>query len=219
MEKLNLGNKWTRFEGDFTPEAAKRHGSEMYRRTRIHSIVVFMLTTIIVSLIAYLGELSAFLPLLLAVFITPAIFYGAYKTYRTLQTTGKLELRTLMDGFRDGWFNIIAANLIVSVKVILWSLLFIIPGIVCAYRYFFVNYILVDNPEMPYDEVLKLSAKLTNGRKLDLFGYALSWILWILAIVFTFGLAILYVGPYMEHSGLAIYDAAIKDYNNSEIVA
>lgn len=79
----------------------------------------------------------------------------------------------------------------------LWSLLFVIPGIVKGYSYALTPYILAKYPEIPAKEALKLSMKIMNGRKSELFVLDLSFIGWELLSGVTFGLlGIFFVAPY-----------------------
>lgn len=80
----------------------------------------------------------------------------------------------------------------------LWSLLFVIPGIVKGYSYYMTPYILAKYPEIPAKEALKLSMKIMDGRKMELFVLHLSFIGWAILASLTCGLlGIFYVFPYM----------------------
>lgn len=90
--------------------------------------------------------------------------------------------------------------------VILWSLLFIIPGIYKAYQYRMVPYILGENPDMTYQEVLQRSKDMMEGHKWNTFVLDLSFILWHILGGITCGLAeIFYVAPYVNLTDAALY--------------
>ena len=90
--------------------------------------------------------------------------------------------------------------------VVLWSLLFIVPGIYKAYQYRMVPYILGENPDMTYQEVLKRSKDMMDGQKWDAFVLDLSFILWHMLGGITCGLAeIFYVAPYVNLTDAALY--------------
>lgn len=90
--------------------------------------------------------------------------------------------------------------------VVLWSLLFIIPGIYKAYQYRMVPYILGENPDMTYQEVLQRSKDMMDGQKWDAFVLDLSFILWHMLGGITCGLAeIFYVAPYVNLTDAALY--------------
>ena len=90
--------------------------------------------------------------------------------------------------------------------VVLWSLLFIIPGIYKSYQYRMVSYILAENPDMPYREVLQRSKDMMNGQKWNAFVLDWSFILWHMLGGITCGLAeVFYVAPYVNLTNAALY--------------
>lgn len=90
--------------------------------------------------------------------------------------------------------------------VVLWSLLFIVPGIYKAYQYRMVPYILGENPDMTYQEVLQRSKDMMDGQKWNAFVLDLSFILWHMLGGITCGLAeIFYVAPYVNLTDAALY--------------
>ena len=97
------------------------------------------------------------------------------------------------------------STLLVMLYTFLWSLLFIIPGIVKSYSYAMTPYILLDRPELSATEALKESEKMMNGHKMELFILDLSFIGWILLSMLTCGILVLYVEPYMMATKSAFY--------------
>ncbi len=90
---------------------------------------------------------------------------------------------------------------------ILWSMLFIIPGIIKGIAYSMAPYILVDKPEIPATEVLEESMRMTDGHKAEIFVFYLSFLGWILLSVITFDIVgIFYAFPYMQVSAAGIYE-------------
>lgn len=86
-----------------------------------------------------------------------------------------------------------------------WSLLFVIPGIVAAYRYSMATYIMAENPGMQATEAIERSKALMDGRKGDLFCLDLSFIGWALLATLTAGIGYLWLTPYMTVSRAAFY--------------
>ena len=66
--------------------------------------------------------------------------------------------------------------LLKDIFLCLWSLLFIIPGIIKAYSNAMVPYVLADNPELGAKEAITLSHKMMNGSKWRAFVLDLSFI-------------------------------------------
>lgn len=100
----------------------------------------------------------------------------------------------------------LGASLLVLVFTFLWSLLFIIPGIVKAYSYAMTTYIVHDNPEMHVRECIRQSQRMMKGYKMKLFLLDLSFIGWILLGIISFGIGLLWVRPYMETSHAKFYE-------------
>lgn len=99
-------------------------------------------------------------------------------------------------------------SLLVNVYTLLWSLLFIIPGIVKGFAYSMTHYIIYENPNLTANEAITISRKLTDGAKGDLFVFGLSYFGWMLLNAFTLGiLGIVYIYPYQCTAHAAIYDA------------
>lgn len=105
----------------------------------------------------------------------------------------------------DIFGNAFVLNLLITLKVIAWSLLFVIPGIVAAYRYSMATYIMAENPGMQATEAIERSKALMDGRKGDLFCLDLSFIGWALLATLTAGIGYLWLTPYMTVSRAAFY--------------
>ncbi len=91
--------------------------------------------------------------------------------------------------------------------IFLWSLLFVIPGIVKRYAYFAAPYLLAEFPAVRATDAIKLSMRMTYGYKADLFVLDLSFIGWNLLSALTLGLlGILYVNPYYYTSKAGMYE-------------
>lgn len=84
-----------------------------------------------------------------------------------------------------------------SLFTFLWALLFYVPGIIKALSYSMMGFIMMDRPETNWQSALNESKEMMNGHKADLFVLLLSFIPWLLLVSVTFGIAGLYVYPYM----------------------
>lgn len=98
-----------------------------------------------------------------------------------------------------------------SLYIFGWSLLFLIPGIIKAYSYMMVPYILAENPSLDRKRVFELSEEMMRGHKWEAFVLELSFFGWILLASFTpMGLlSIFYVNPYL-YATYAEFYCAIK---------
>ena len=98
------------------------------------------------------------------------------------------------------WKPIAGATLLKTLLVLLWSLLFVIPGIIAAYNYAMVPYIQADNPCLPAREALAQSKEMMYGNRWRLFCLQISFIGWELLSILTLGIGLLWVGPYQAAS-------------------
>lgn len=105
--------------------------------------------------------------------------------------------------------------LLVYLYTFLWTLLFIVPGIIKGLAYSLTPFIVKDNPQLLPNEAINLSMKMMKGHKFDLFYLYLSFIGWILLAMLTLGIGLLWVIPYMQTSMAAFYLDVKNDYNNN----
>ena len=110
--------------------------------------------------------------------------------------------------FDHNYKNMISIMFHRDLYTFLWSLLFVIPGIVKAYEYRMIPYLLAEYPEMSKEEAFRRSRELMTGQKWKTFILDLSFIGWDILSVFTFGLlGIFYVQPYKMQTSAALYEA------------
>ena len=96
-------------------------------------------------------------------------------------------------------------NFLRGLYVFLWSLLFVIPGIVKSYSYAMTPFIMAENPNMTATEAITASRELMDGHKGKLFLLDLSFFGWIMLNVLTLGLGSLALNPYMNAARAAFY--------------
>lgn len=103
--------------------------------------------------------------------------------------------------FADGFI----LSLLTSIYTFLWSLLFIIPGIIAAYKYAMAPFILVETPGLAPNEAITESKEMMDGHKAELFILDLSFIGWSLLSALTLGIGSLWLTPYMNAAYAAFY--------------
>ncbi len=99
----------------------------------------------------------------------------------------------------------VALNLVMGLMIALWTLLFVIPGIVATYRYAMAPYIMAENPDIGIMEAIEESKQMMNGHKMDLFWLHLSFLGWAFLCVFTLGIGALWLNPYMNVTEAEFY--------------
>ncbi len=138
-------------------------------------------------------------------FIVGFLVAGYISVYMSLIRTKTAKLEMLFSGCKNFVTNFLAYFL-VQIFTVLWSLLFIIPGIVKSISYSQTMYILNDHPEMSATEAITESRKMMNGHKMEYFVLMLSFFGWAILSMLTFGILLLYVSPYMQATFAAYYE-------------
>jgi uncharacterized membrane protein len=114
-------------------------------------------------------------------------------------------VETMFSGFQWDYLNGVAVMFLTQLFIILWSLLFIIPGIVKLVQYSMVPFLLSDNPSLPGERARQISRQMTDGQKGEIFLFWLSFLGWFLLGALCFGVGILFVLPYFAASQTELY--------------
>lgn len=122
---------------------------------------------------------------------------------------GKNEIfiEDLFNGFKINFGRNFLIALLTGIFTILWSLLFIIPGLVKSYSYSMAYYVANDHPEYDWRTCVKESMRLTRGHKMDLFILDLSFIGWYIVGALCLGIGTLWVAPYHTAAKINYYEA------------
>lgn len=126
----------------------------------------------------------------------------------------------ILDGFKSGHYgNVVLTMFFYDLYIALWSLLFVIPGIIKSYEYRMVPYILAENPAMDRKQVFEISKRMMDGQKMDTFILDLSFIGWGLLAGITCGIAgVFYVTPYIYATNTELYAFnKVQAYNEGYI--
>lgn len=165
----------------------------------------------VIIVVGLILTVSAYVPLA-TIILTGVFSVGLAIVMLEIVRGWKVEFGDAFKGFNNFGTNCLA-GVLVTVFTALWSLLFVIPGIVKTYSYAMTFYILADHPEMKPKDAITASRIMMDGHKFDLFVLELSFFWWHLLGGLTFGLAYLYVSPYMAAAHAKFYDT-IKDEKN-----
>ena len=123
------------------------------------------------------------------------------------------EINHMVKGYDKGIGNRIALSALKTIYLMLWSLLFFIPGIIKSYSYALAEFISRENPEKTATECLDESKELMYGHKMDLFLFDLSFIGWHILSALTCGILYIYVMPYMYQARIIFIDKNIYRLN------
>lgn len=104
-----------------------------------------------------------------------------------LVNDGEPNINNLFSYF-SYWKTAICTALLKDLYILLWSLLFIIPGIIASYSYAMTGFILAENPELTAGEAISISEEIMSGNRWRLFCLHISFIGWDILCGFTFGI-------------------------------
>lgn len=171
---------------------------------------------LIVFIIVFVALMAVFI--LLDVFIFNSLEVGCKKYYlRNLNEPA--QVGNIGYAFDNNYKNITKTMFFRDLFTVLWTLLFIIPGIVKSYEYQMIPYLLADNPQMTKEQAFEESKRMMQGQKWKAFVLDLSFIGWNILSALTLGiLGIFYVQPYMDATHAALYEALRygMPYNNAQ---
>ena len=184
-------------------KARETLGGGIFKTPWLAVLLVFVVASIIMGALGATGFLA-----IVSLIITGPVMIGVYsyllKYVRYENDLNKLD--PLFDGFKNDAVGNIILGVLQSVFIALWTLLFVIPGIVKSYSYAMAYYIKIDNPNMSGNDAITESRKMMNGHKMELFLLDLSFIGWISVGIATLGIGLLWVQPYMEMARIHFYE-------------
>lgn len=129
----------------------------------------------------------------------------------------KAGLGNILFGFQNGYYGKTVWTLFLkNLYIFLWSLLLLIPGIVKAYEYRMVPYLLADYPELSTEEAFRISREMMNGEKMNTFILDLSFIGWYILSGITCNLVgIFYLYPYKYATDAELFLVLKQNYFSS----
>lgn len=194
-------------------ENAKTH----YQNNKWQNVLVILINVLIaggVQVIVRVSSEEAFLMMFMSlvsiavtILLTNIVAMGSATWFhRSIKTEG-LKMEEMFWTFKEDYGGNVLMMFLISLYTALWSMLFVVPGIVKGYSYSLAMYIKSENPQISASQAIELSKKMTNGRKMDLFVLDLSFIGWFMLSGITFNiLGILYVLPYYQAAKAFAYE-------------
>lgn len=148
---------------------------------------------------------------LISTFFTVGISWTFLDVFRRQKMTIE-PLKDAFKGFQAPYgIGILVIYLLTSIFTFLWSLLFVIPGIIKGYAYSQAYFIYYDDYRETgvapgYLDSITKSRQLMDGHKGQLFILDLSFIGWHILCLFTLGIGYLWLTPYILTTKIAFYD-------------
>jgi len=120
-----------------------------------------------------------------------------------------INIGDLFKGFSDDFGDNFLLGFMSGLFVALWSLLFVIPGIVKTYAYSMAYYIKLDHPEYKWRQCLDQSQAMMKGYKMTLFVQDLSFIGWYIVGSFCLGVGTLWAQAYLTAARAQFYNSLV----------
>ena len=115
-------------------------------------------------------------------------------------------LENLFEPFQQ-YFRYLWASLRITIFVILWLLLLIIPGIIAGYRYSMTLFVMLDNPGCSVKEAMTASSVIMRGHKLQWFFYSLLFgLICFAGTLLTLGIGLFWLIPLAWSFQAAFYE-------------
>ena len=148
--------------------------------------------------------LATVISLALRFFVVGPLAVG-HARYYIVNRERDARLDELFAGFKKGYMNVAKAQFMTMLFIELWSLLFLVPGIIYGYKWNHVARILAENPNLTGKRAREISAAMTDGEKLEMFVLDLSFIGWMLLGALCCGFGIMFVEPYVQATMAELY--------------
>lgn len=165
---------------------------------------LFYWNLFVVALIvtAVLGSNAA----LVGILLTGPLMVGVNRYRLHIVRTNTADSNLIISGFKGNIIEYIITHILRGVFIFLWTLLFIIPGIIKTFSYAMTFYILADEPNLRPQEAIQRSREMMHGHKWRLFMLYLSFIGWYLLALLTFGIGYIFLEPYVQQSVANFYE-------------
>ena len=178
-------------------------GNSIFGNTWLIAVVVILIQgalSYLVNVIPGVGQIATIL-------ISGPMAYGVASMFIKQTRTGEpMNIPDIFNGFRDDFSNTFLIGLMTTLFTMLWSLLFVIPGIVKAYSYSMAMYIKNDNPDYDWRRCIDESQEMMSGHKADLFMLDLSFLGWMIVGTLCAGVGVFWVNAYMSAAHAQFYE-------------
>ena len=155
--------------------------------------------------VAATGAMNLFANLV-EMLVSGAFMVGFCGFFLGIAQEGAARLELLFVGFQRFWKSF-GTYFFYTLFIVLWTLLFIIPGIIATFRYAMAFFIIADDEDCGPLEAISRSKEMMKGNKWKFFCLHWRFFGWaLLATFFTFGIGYLWLVPYMQTSFAKFYE-------------
>lgn len=153
----------------------------------------------------FFGSLVSLVLSIVVLLFAGALEMGLNKYYIDLVAENRQNGVSVIFSRFDIFFKALGLNLFMALFIWLWTMLFIVPGIIAGYRYCLAPYLMAENPNLGIREAVNMSKELMAGHKWRRFCLDLSFIGWEILSAFTFGIGDIWLSPYIYAANAAFY--------------
>lgn len=177
-------------------QAKKQLGGNIFSRQWLYFVLVIVIVGVATSVASTITfGIGAFIVL------GPFSFALVTISAKLVKGANEVSINDTFSGFTDGRFGqTFLLGLMQEIFICLWSLLFVIPGIIKYYAYSMSFFIYNDDNSKSWNQCLKESQELTKGHKWELFVLDLSFIGWMIVGGLLFGVGTLWVAAYRQQT-------------------
>ena len=165
---------------------------------------LFGLDSLISNELITFVSIVGFFSSIVYIFVMGPFTLSEHYVYLNVAKNNYIEVVDSFYGFKDYWASV-KLYFLMTIYTFLWSMLFLIPGIIKGYAYSMAPYILAENPGMSARECIKKSVEITTGNKANLFFLDLSFIGWNILVLLTGGILGIWIVPYYKASKAHAY--------------
>lgn len=142
-----------------------------------------------------------------------AMTLGYYQFHQNLVRGQEAETGTLFV-HKDKLWHGFCLNFWQLFYIFLWTLCFIIPGVLAGLSYAMAQYIANDHPEMTAREALAASKEMMYGHRWNLLCLEISFFGWAIVSALTLGIGSVALAPYQETARAFFYQELLDQENN-----
>ncbi len=168
--------------------------------------VIFVLAYIGVSF--GIGIISGIIPILgnlVSLLVTGPIMVGFYAFWLNF-SRGETVATGVLFKYFEKFGACLSLYLLMSIFIVLWMLLLIVPGIIKALRYSMAFFIMSEDPDITAYQALTKSEAMMKGSCWKFFCLNCRFIGWSILCLFTLGIGFLWLTPYSMTSYAKFYE-------------
>ncbi|MBN2881427.1 DUF975 family protein [Candidatus Woesearchaeota archaeon] len=164
-----------------------------------------ILAMLIFGAISFIIGSAPIIGTIVGILVSGPLMFGMTVFFITMVRKKKTDLKILFSGF-NRFIEMFLAQLLIGIFTFLWSLLFIIPGIIASFSYSMTFFILHDQPKLEPLEAIRKSKILMKGKKWKLFTLYFSFFGWFLLSILTVGVGFVFLAPYIKTAEVQFYE-------------